>query len=190
MTKNYVIAISGPPGAGTSTIAREIAKRLGLEYFSPGRVYKDMSDKKEETLAAFELWKTDKGKSKELHNYIDHLQKEKAKKGNIIIDGKISIKMLEKYATHKIWIDAPLEVRVDRALERIKLSPGTEEYEKKKAEIKKNIEERQELERENWKKIYNFDYFEQKNLEGVIFIDNNKSKSVEDVVGEIIEKIK
>ncbi|HOR95025.1 MAG TPA: (d)CMP kinase, partial [Spirochaetota bacterium] len=32
MNKNIVIAIDGPAGSGKSSVAREVAKRMGLQY--------------------------------------------------------------------------------------------------------------------------------------------------------------
>lgn len=38
--KHYAIAIDGPTGAGKSTIAREISKRLGCTYIDTGAMYR------------------------------------------------------------------------------------------------------------------------------------------------------
>ena len=40
MQKNPKVAIDGPAGAGKSTVAREIAKRLGLQYLDTGAMYR------------------------------------------------------------------------------------------------------------------------------------------------------
>src|SRR4051794_37413055 len=44
-----VIAIDGPAGAGKSTVAREVARRLGYRYLDTGAMYRAV------TLAALEL---------------------------------------------------------------------------------------------------------------------------------------
>lgn len=171
-----IIAITGPPGAGSSTIARKLSEKLRLDYFSPGKFYKSLSEKKQEAIAALELWKTRKGSSKELHNMIDEMQLEKARKGNIVIDGKLSIRMLKDVATVRIWIDVPIEQRAKRAVERDKIP-----YE----EALRKIKEREELELKNWERIYGFNYFEQKKEADIIF--DNSIKTPDQAVEEIVD---
>lgn len=79
MPKKLVIVISGPPGAGTSSISKEVAKRLKLRYLSPGKTYKSFLNE-EEAKSALDFWKTSFGKSRELHNRLDEGQIKEAKK--------------------------------------------------------------------------------------------------------------
>ena len=37
------IAIDGPAGAGKSTVAREVARRLGINYLDTGAMYRAMA---------------------------------------------------------------------------------------------------------------------------------------------------
>lgn len=173
------IAITGPPGAGSSTLAKRLAEKLKLEYFSPGKFFKSLSKENIETTAALEMLKSKKGTSKELHNLIDEMQLEKAKKGNIVIDGKLSIRMLRDIASVKIWIDVPIEERAKRAVERDKIL-----YE----EALKDIKEREGLEIKTFSEIYGFNYFEQKKEADIVF--NNSDKTAEQAVKELVVLIK
>ena len=38
-----IIAIDGPAGSGKSTIAREVAKRLGMRYLDTGAMYRTIT---------------------------------------------------------------------------------------------------------------------------------------------------
>ena len=200
-----VIAISGQPGAGTSSVAKLVSQKLSLDYFSPGQLFKDVSKgiisqthyyslfeeickEKEleipeidrshkDSTAAINVWNSSIGESKSFHYAIDELQLKLADKGNIVIDGKLSLKMIKK-ADLKIWLKASLEARVKRTGLREDL-----ELE----EAKKIVLEKEEKERKGWYKVYGFDYWDQEKEADIVIETSNLS--VEEVTDKIIEKI-
>jgi cytidylate kinase len=176
--KKIVIIVSGPPSSGSSTIAKEIAEKLGLDYYSPGKVFKSHT-KGKESKAAIDVWKTELGTSKELHRSLEDEQIGFAKKGNVVICGKLSIHFLKKFSDFKIWLDVPLNVRARRTANRDGIS-----FE----EARKHIVEREKFERTEWKRIYGFDYFEQKN--DADFVVETSNLTVEETVTKILEHIK
>ena len=143
-----VIAISGMPGSGSTTVSKIIAEKLKINHFSPGRAFKDLArDKAEDQFyysmlkefcdkaglkipkinatddsnADLGLWNTDFGKNPKFHKIIDYdLQQKLAESGNIIIDGKLSLYMLKN--SKKVWLKASLEERAKRAPKRDGLS--------------------------------------------------------------------
>lgn len=172
------IAISGIPGSGSSTVAKLLAKKLAFNYFSPGQLFKDLSTgvaKQKPYFSEFEkicktknlqipdfasgddtnslinLWDTEFGKSKDLHNSIDELQVSLSNLGRYVIDGKLSLRMLEN-AKLKIWLTCSLDARIKRTSGRDKIpSEGT----------KNLLQRREQQERKEWQKIYGFDYWNQ-----------------------------
>ncbi|MBI4010118.1 MAG: cytidylate kinase family protein [Candidatus Aenigmarchaeota archaeon] len=175
-----VIAVSGPPGAGTSSIAKEVAKKLKLKYFSPGKIQKSYANTKKESLAALKVWQTALGKSERFHrDILDKKQVEVAEKGNVIVCGKLSIKMLENLADYKIWVDTSLKVRAERVAKRDGIPL------KEAAEL---LSERENIERKEWKRIYGFDYLEQKKLADLV-VDNSKL-TLEQAVNKILQFLK
>jgi cytidylate kinase len=172
-----VLVISGPPGAGSSTVARQAAEELGIDYFSPGKYLKEKIGG-EESKAANEGWKDAKFSSKETHQSIDDLQKQIARQGDVVVDGKLSIHMVGKYADLTVWLEAPMRVRAERAAERDDMS-----YE----EAKELMQERHHDEIENWRDMYGFNYMEQEN-EADIVIDT-EDKSPEEIVKTILSKL-
>ncbi|MEM7825692.1 MAG: cytidylate kinase family protein [Candidatus Aenigmatarchaeota archaeon] len=178
MKKKLVIVISGPPGVGTTSVGKEVAKKLKLRFLSPGKTYKSFL-KEKEAKAALEFWKTRLGKSKKLHESLDKNQIKEAKKGNIVITGKLSIYFLKDIANYKIWLEAPLEVRAKRTSQRDKIS-----FE----EALKQISERERMERKEWKDIYGFDYFDLKKYADLVL--DNSNLTLKETVDKILSFIK
>lgn len=178
-TKKDIIVVSGLPGSGSTSVARELAKRLRLRYFVPGKLHKKLGKPKKESEAALEVWRTKKGRSKKTHEERDKLQIKEAKKRHIVICGKLSIHFLRGLSDHKIWLDAPLKVRAKRTAKRdgISVKKSTKE-----------ISERQRIERREWKRIYGFDYFYQKKIADLV-IDSSKL-TLKQTVNKILKFIK
>jgi cytidylate kinase len=57
-SKKLVIVVSGPPASGSTSVAKEVAKRLGFRFFIPGKLQKKLGESKLESKAAIEAWKT------------------------------------------------------------------------------------------------------------------------------------
>jgi len=174
-----VIAISGLPGAGSSTISKLLAERLGLKYFSPGEYFKSHSSEDSESKRALDVFQSGKGKEKAFHESIDEMQRRLALEGDIVVCGKLSIWVLKDIADYKIWLDCSLEERARRTAERDGLSIE---------EAKRILKERERLEVEEWKKDYGIDYREQKKMADIVIDTTNLDK--EEVFKRIIEFIK
>lgn len=77
----FRVAIDGPSGAGKSTIAKSVAKKLGIDYIDTGAMYRAVGYKmKQEGIEAEEL---DKLETMLADTDIDFV------KGDIILDGQI-----------------------------------------------------------------------------------------------------
>lgn len=77
----FRIAIDGPSGAGKSTIAKSVAKKLGIDYIDTGAMYRAVGYKmKQENITADDL---DRLQTMLAETDIDFV------KGDIILDGEI-----------------------------------------------------------------------------------------------------
>ncbi|OGI16113.1 hypothetical protein A3K63_02490 [Candidatus Micrarchaeota archaeon RBG_16_49_10] len=169
-----VIAISGLPGAGTSTVARRLAERLGIGYFSPGEVFKSHSKQGEQAQAALDVW-LGEGKEKGFHERLDRLQVDRAKEGDVVVCGKLSVHVLRDIADFKVWIDCSLEERARRSSKRDGI-PLTE--------AKKKLPERERIESREWKRIYGIDRAEQKGMADLVI--DSTGLTVDGTVAEIM----
>ncbi len=174
-----VIAIASPPGSGGTTVAKKLAKKLKLKFFSPGLFYKKLSKEKNQSEAAFELWKTKYGSSEKLHNQIDKMQVDIGKEGNVVIEGTLSIHFLKNLSKYKIWLDIALKNRAERTAKRDKIPVE---------KALKEIAQREEIERREWKRMYGFDYFDQKYDADFVLDSSNQTPS--QTVKSILEFIK
>ncbi len=173
-----VVAVSGPPGAGTSTIAKKIAEKLDIKYFSPGQYMKKKAGGKE-TEAAFRGWESEELSSESFHNDIDEMQRQVARKGDVVIDGKLSVHMIKEYADLKIFLTAPIDVRAKRSSKRDEM-----DFE----EVKTTLKKRQEEEVKNWEEMYGFNYIEKQKEDADVVIDTS-DKSIEEIVKKAVNRL-
>ncbi len=109
------ITISGPPGSGTTTLARWLSARTGFGLISAGEVFRGLARERDMDLATFgALAESDPA----FDRMIDERQREIAEgTDDIVVEGRLSGRMVST-ADLRIWLQAPLPVRVRRILER------------------------------------------------------------------------
>lgn len=81
MKKQLTIAIDGPSGAGKSTIAKAVAKELGIDYIDTGAMYRAVGYK---TIQE----NVDPQQSQALEELLDHTEIDFCQ-GDIILDGQV-----------------------------------------------------------------------------------------------------
>lgn len=81
MIKNYKIAIDGPGGAGKSTIAKLVAKKLGIDYIDTGAMYRALGLKMLNLGMKFE-------DTPELHKLLEETDID-FRNGDIFLDGQV-----------------------------------------------------------------------------------------------------
>ena len=139
-----IITISGPPGSGTSTVGKKLAKKLKLRFVSIGDIFRQMAKEKKMTLDQFsEIAEKNPNFDKE----IDIRQAEEANKGDVVLDSRLSGWLVRK-ADVKVWLKTPVDVRLRRVARRDRIS-------QEKAFIEITL--REESEKKRYKKYYNLD---------------------------------
>ena len=109
------ITVSGPPGSGTTSLAKYLATQHRLEMISAGEVFRQIA--KERNMDIAELGKLAEN-DLSIDALIDARQKELAQKwDNIVVEGRLSGWLVEN-ADLKIWLTASLGCRAKRIAQR------------------------------------------------------------------------
>ncbi len=173
-----IIAISGLHGTGKSTIAKLLADKLGILYYSTGQAFRDLA---KESNMSLEEYTSYVEKHPDIDKELDNKVVNMAKKGSIIIDSQLSAHILKSIANYKIQLNCPLEVRVKRMADRDQTT-----YEEKLKET--TMREKSELER--FKELYNIDLSDEKSTRAFFdLIIDTEHLTIEEIVDEILTKL-
>ena len=112
------ITIGGPPGSGTTTVARILAARLNAKLISAGEIFRQIAAERGLSVEQLsEIAERDESLDREIDKrqqaYASSLQ-------HAVFEGRLSA-FFVKDATLKIWLKAPLEVRAKRVASRDRL---------------------------------------------------------------------
>ena len=110
-----VIAISGPPGSGKTTQAKKIVEYLGLRYFSAGKVFREIAREKGLSIEELSILAA---KDPSIDLEIDRRTYMEALKGDVVLDGHLTAWIVKDIADIKVYLTAPLIVRVKRIAKR------------------------------------------------------------------------
>lgn len=167
-----VIAVSGPHGAGKTTVAKFLAKKLGLRYISAGEIFRKMAAEMNMSLEDFSKYAE---KNKKIDEEIDRRTIEEAKKGDVLVDARLAGWLLET-ADLKILLTAPLETRVRRIAEREGRS-----YD----EVWRETVKREKSEEKRFKKFYGIDLLDYSPYDIVLNTERISIEKMKEIVHTI-----
>jgi cytidylate kinase len=118
-------------GSGKSTVAKKVAEKYGLKYYSGGDALKRLAIKEGYKPLEQGWWESSEGirflgKRKEnlkFDKMVDEELLKIAKEGNVVLDSWTMPWLLKE--GFKIWLEAPLEKRAKRIAKRDKISINT-----------------------------------------------------------------
>lgn len=123
------ITVSGLPGSGTTTISRLLAEYYELELISSGEIFRRLAKERGMTLAEFGAL-AEKDPSIDLA--IDKNQRAIIRcQDNLVLESRLAGHMASGVPNVlKIWVKAPLPVRVKRIQKRERVVSFDEEFKK------------------------------------------------------------
>ena len=175
---DFNIVIGGLPGAGSSTIARELAEELDYTHFDAGKVFKKIAKEKGMTMPEFEEYILDHPEMDiELDKKLEEMLKNDKK---LVINSKVAALFAQKKDLNikTIWLFADMKTRAERVMKREGFSlEKAQEY----------IEKRSEKEVKRYKKLYSIDLTDHTVYNIVIDTNaRNPKEIVRDIILEMI----
>ena len=170
-----IITLGGLPGSGKTTVARILADKLKMEYINAGDIFRNLAAKKGMTLEEFGFFAE---RNPNIDKAIDKKLLEIARRDNVILEGRLAGIMLELADVEalKVWLDAPLEVRVDRV-------SGRDEKSTEAA-----LADTQMREKSEWDRYYNIYHVDIRDLDVYNLVIQTKDRTPDDIADEIIGK--
>ena len=185
--KKIVVCISGMAGTGKSTLAKKLAKKYNLRYYSGGDALKALAADEGYDSSSNGWWESPEGLSflekreenLEFDKAVDDKLLEYAQQGRVLLDSWTMPWLLK--TGFKIWLVASVEKRAERIAERDKIPVK---------EALQVLKEKEARTKAIYKKLYGFtlgEDFEPFNL--VLDTDNLNAREVFQVLCTVMDNV-
>ncbi len=185
--KKLVICISGMAGTGKSTLAKRIAKKYGLKYYSGGDALRALATEKGFNSMSNGWWESPEGlkfleerkKDSAFDRAVDQKLLEYAAEGNVLLDSW-TMPWLMKDA-FKIWLAASVEKQAERISKRDDMTV---------AESLEALREKEATTKAIYKQLYGFSLGEDLSpFDLVLDTDNLDAEEVFQLLSMVIDNV-
>jgi cytidylate kinase len=186
-TPKMVLCISGMAGTGKSTLAKKLAKKYNLRYYSGGDALKDLAKEEGYDISVAGWWESTIGlqflqtrlSDPKFDRAVDDKLLSYADQGNVLLDSWTMPWLLK--GGYKIWLEASFEKRAARVAERDGMT-----YE----EALKMLDEKESRTKAIYKALYGFTLGEDlAPFDFVLDTDNLDANEVYEVLCQVIDKV-
>lgn len=174
-----IIAITGLPGSGKTTIAQKLSEAYKIPWLSMGDFRSKMAMKRGVTVD--ELNRLDEP-DEEIDSYQAGLN---ASKESFVIDGRLSWHFIPN--SFKIFLDVDPTVAAQRVINAPRQGREDEKPYRSTKEAREAMEKRNAQDRERYQKKYHLDLLDFSQYDLII---NTTNKTPEKIIEEIKEKIR
>ena len=171
--EGLTISVSGLSGSGKSTIGRAIAKAFGLELKSMGDVFRELARENHISIEEFSKTREDN-----MDLLLDKKTLKLAKKGNVVLIGRLTGWVAGDNADIKLWIGCDEKMRIQRVAKREHIS---------EEEAEKKVNERDGADEKKYKTLYGIDVND-KSIYDILF--DNTDATYEEAITKPVEAIK
>lgn len=170
-----IITISGKPGAGKSSVAKLVAKKLNLKHYSAGDMWRRLARKKKITILQLnQLAENNQQYDRELDKQVAELGK---KQDDFIIDSRLAFHFIPD--SIKIFLDCSLQTRAHRILKDTRIDEDNLTL----ADTINKIKKREQSEVKRYKQLYHVAMYDKKQFDLVL---STTHASIAEVTKKII----
>jgi cytidylate kinase len=190
--QKQIITISGTPGSGKSTIAKNLAEKLKAKRIYIGKIRRNIAKSKNMTLAELNKYAlTHPETDVDVDKAVAQQAREIAKKSPVIVEGRVQFHFLPE--SFKIFIDVDLDEgarRIWQDLQKQKKQTIRNEGDfDSLTEVKKSIKNRIANDKKRYKKYYNLDHTQKTHYDLVIDTTNITAKQATQKVLKAIQAL-
>lgn len=166
MTEKYLLTLSGPPKSGTSSTATHLANTFDVAYVNGGDVFRALANQRDMSLSEFSKYvnnhpevdkEIDAGLEQIATSFLDQTHAIPDLPAldidwsapTLVLESRLAGWLTHDYADLNVWLHAPIETRVDRAVNKRDIEDVTV--------VREQLTEREQDETMRYDKQYDID---------------------------------